>query len=382
MTVVVVGGGIVGTTVAWRLAAAGDDVTVVDPGARDGAWHVAAGMVAPVLEAAPGDEDLLRLSIASARSWPAFAADLEDATGTAVGFEPAGTLLVARDRDDLEVLRDTLAFQRVLGLDVTPLSATACRDREPHLAPAIRGGILASEDHRVDPRRVVAAAHTAGERAGVARRRGRVARVDGDGRRVTGVTLDDGTTLRAETVVLATGSATTDLDGVPERLRRAVRPVKGELLVLRAADGVPVVGSAVRAVVHGRPVYLVPREDGRLVVGATQDERDDRTVTAGSVRRLLDDAVEVVPAVDEHEVVEMLAGLRPGTVDGRPLIGPTEITGLLAATGHHRHGVLLAPITAATVVAHVAGTAPPPEVAVADPGRLTPIHRRTTEVPA
>ena len=362
MTVVVVGAGIIGTLTAWRLAQDGHTVTLVDDGAP-GAWQVAAGMLAPALEAAPGEEDLLATFRAGADAWPGTAAELEERAGTSVDLERTGSLLVARTDDDLAELREVLDVHRSLDLSSEPLRARACREREPALHPRIRGGLWAASDHRVDPRRVVAAARSAGADAGVRTERGRVVAVTGGDDAdaephapATGVRLDDGRTLPADTVVLAAGWRCRDLDGVPSPLRRALRPVKGQLLVLGAADGRPLLTATVRGLVRGRPLYLVPRPDGRLVVGATEEERgDDTTVTAGAVRTLLDDAVSLVPGVDELVVHETLAGLRPGTADGRPLVGPTTRPGLIAATGHHRHGVLLGPWTATMVADLLAG---------------------------
>lgn len=377
MTVVIVGAGIIGTLTAWRVAEDGHAVTLVDDGSP-GAWQVAAGMLAPALEAAAGEEDLLLLFQAGAAAWDDVTPQLESRGGTRIDLERAGSLLVARTDDDLASLREVLAVHRDLGLTAHPLRARACRDREPALHPRVRGGLWAPDDHRVDPRRVVAAARTAAVAAGVTIRTGRaVAVTDEDGGTATeapatGVRLDDGSVVVGDTVVLAAGWRSRDLDGVPTALRRALRPVKGQLLVLGAPDGRPLLGATVRGLVRGRPVYLVPRPDGRLIVGATEEERgDDGTVTAGGIRTLLDDAVALVPGVDELVLHETLAGSRPGTADGRPLVGPTGRPGLVAATGHHRHGVLLGPWTADAVADLLAGR-PTGGASTTDPRRFTP----------
>lgn len=377
MRVVVTGAGIVGTLAAWRLAEDGHAVTLIDDRAA-GAWQVAAGMLAPALEAAAGEDDLLALFRAGAAAWDATAPRLEARAGSHVDLERSGSLLVARTEDDLGALREILAVHRDLGIPAQPLRARACRDREPALHPGVRGGLWAPDDHRVDPRRVVAAARTAAQDAGVIVHRGRaVAVTDATGGAdpsapAAGVRLEDGTVVPADTVVLAAGWRSRDLDGVPLALRRALRPVKGQLLVLGASDGRPLLLSTVRGLVRGRPVYLVPRPDGRLIVGATEEERgDDATVTAGGVRTLLDDAVALVPGVDELVLHETLAGLRPGTADGRPLVGPTDRPGLVAATGHHRHGVLLGPWTAQAVVDLLAGRATD-AASTTDPRRFRP----------
>lgn len=370
--VVVVGAGIIGWSIAWRAATAGLQVTVIDPAPSSGASQVAAGMLAPVSEVVYGEEDLLSLTIAGARHWPAFVHELEAASGTDVGYRPAATLLVGADASDVAALRDLMTFQQSLGLDVEPLSSRASRQREPLLSPRIAGGVLAASDHHVDPRRVMDALQTAAERAGVVLRRVRAETITYQQGTVTGVGLEDGRHLAAGQVVLAAGTRSPALAAGLEDVAVPVRPVKGELLVLGPRPDSEIPRGTVRGLVHGRSVYLVPRSDGRLVVGATQQERPgDTTVTAGGVRRLLDDAAALVPAIDELEVLETLAGARPGTPDNRPLVGPSGLDGLLLATGHHRHGVLLAPVTATSIVALLTGRTPPPPILVADPRRET-----------
>jgi glycine oxidase len=369
--VLVVGGGLIGLACAWRAAAAGRSVAVFDEALGSGASHVAAGMLAPVAEVAYGEEDLLALTIASARRWPTFAAELSSAAGLDVGYRQLGTLLVGFDRDDVEALDELHRFQRELGLDADRLRSRECRQREPLLSPRVRGGVLARDDHQVEPRRVQAALRSAAAAAGVVHVPERVGGVAHDGRRITGLRLASGRQVAGTAVVLAAGCWSGEVGGLPPELRVPVRPVKGQLLVLRAPDGDHGLSMTVRGLVQARSVYLVPREDGRVVVGATQEERGhDTMVTAGGVRTLLDDAAALVPGVDELELTETLAGLRPGTPDNRPLIGPGGLDGLVLATGHHRHGVLLAPATADAVAAVLTGRRPDPVVDVAHPGRL------------
>lgn len=368
--VIVIGGGLIGLAAAWRAARAGLEVTVLDDTPGGGASHVAAGMLAPVTEVTYGEDRLLQLTIASARRWPAFAAELEETTGEEVGYRADGTLLVGLDADDVRVLADLHAFQRDLGLDVERLRSRACRDREPLLSPRVRGGLLAGDDHQVDPRRVVAALLRAVEAAGVRCERSRAARIDHRHGRVSGVTLADGRTRAAGQVVLAAGCWSGEVGGLPPELTPPVRPVKGQILRLRGRDGDPVPSAAVRGLVRGRSVYLVPREDGHVLVGATQEELGfDASVTAGATRQLLDDAAAIVPGVDELEFVEAVAGLRPGTPDNAPIIGRSQLDGLLLATGHHRSGVLLTPVTADAVAALLCGREPDEVVRVADPAR-------------
>ncbi len=349
--VVVIGGGAVGLASAWRLAARGPEVAVVDPDPGGGASWAAAGMLAPVSEASYEEEGLLDLTLTSAGRWPAFVRDLEAATDRRVGYRDCGTLFVARDADDLAVLEDMHDYQQRLGLEVERLTSRACRDREPLLAPRVRGGVHVQGDHAVDNRRLVRALRVAVEKADAARLvRDRVRRVLVDGGRVRGVELDAGDRLEAATVVLAAGAWSAGIDGVPPEARPPVRPVKGELLYLRARDEQPFITHNVRGVVEGATVYLVARGDGRYVVGATVEEQGfDTGVTVGGVWSLLRDARELLPAVTELDVLELVAGLRPGSPDNAPILGPTAVEGLILATGHHRNGILLTPVTADAV---------------------------------
>ncbi|MFG3103186.1 glycine oxidase ThiO [Streptomyces sp. NPDC048182] len=354
--VLVVGGGIIGLVTAWRAAQRGLATAVVDPEPGGGAAQVAAGMLAAVTELHYGEETLLALNLASARRYPEFAAELADATGLDLGYRRCGTLAVALDADDRAHLRELHAFQERSGLTSEWLSGRECRRLEPMLAPGVRGGLRVDDDHQVDPRRLAAALVTACERAGVAFHRTWAARLTVAADRATGVVTADGTELPAGQVVLAGGSLSGRLDGVPEGLVPPVRPVKGEVLRLTMREGAPLLGRTVRAVVRGNPLYLVPRENGELVVGATSEEQGwDTTVTAGGVYALLRDAHELVPGITELALTETRAGLRPGSPDNAPLLGPTGLDGLLLATGHYRNGVLLTPVTG-DVLAHALTT--------------------------
>ena len=381
--VVVVGGGVIGLAIAWRAAGAGMTVTVVDENPGRGASWAAAGMLAPVTEVHYGERPLLGLNLAAADRWPAFAAEVEEASGHPVGYRPGGTLAVARDADDNAALEDLYQFQLRCGLEVERLRSRECRQLEPGLAPSIRGGVLAAGDHQVDNRALVVALLVACRRAGVRLLQGRVAELTVAGDRVTGVVLAGGegtagggparpgdgsrTALAAGTVVLAAGCWSGGLGGVAAEAVAPVRPVKGQLLYLRGPADQPLCSRNVR----GLEVYVVPRGDGRVVVGATVEEQGfDTRVTAGAVHDLLRAALELLPDVAELELLETVVGLRPGSPDNAPMLGPAGPEGLVVATGHYRNGILLTPVTADAIAELLATGRVPELIAPFAPGRF------------
>ncbi|WP_232792242.1 glycine oxidase ThiO [Actinacidiphila yeochonensis] len=360
--VLVVGGGLIGLVTAWRSAQRGWRTLVADPAPGGGAARVAAGMLAPVTELHYGERALLDLNLASAARYPDFVAELAQATGLDTGYRACGTLAVALDADDRSQLRDLHAFQESLGLESEWLTGRECRRLEPLLAPGVRGGLRVEGDHQVDPRRLAAALLRAAELAGVEFVRRRAVRLRCAGDRVTGADLDGGGRVSAGRTVLAAGSRSGLVEGLPPEARPPVRPVKGQILRLRMPPlSPPFLSRTVRAVVRGSDVYLVPRENGELVLGATTEETGwDTEVTAGGVYQLLRDAHDLLPGITELPLTETLAGLRPGSPDNGPLLGPTPLEGLLFATGHHRNGVLLTPVTGDAMARALAGDGLPP----------------------
>ncbi|MET7524217.1 glycine oxidase ThiO [Streptomyces sp900116325] len=372
--VLVIGGGIIGLVTAWRAAQRGLRTAVVDRDPGGGAARVAAGMLAAVTELHYGEQMLLGLNVASAARYPAFAAELEAASGQDIGFRACGTLAVALDADDRAHLRELHALQHRSGLQSEWLTGRECRRLEPMLAPGVRGGLRVDGDHQVDPRRLAAALLTACERAGVVFHRDRAERLVVVRDRAAGAVLAAGTELAADQIVLAAGSLSGRLAGLPAEVVPPVRPVKGQVLRLTVpAAYAPFLARTVRAVVRGSHVYLVPRENGELVVGATSEEMGwDTTVTAGGVYELLRDAHELVPGITELPLTETRAGLRPASPDNAPLLGPTALPGLHLATGHHRNGVLLTPVTG-DAMAELLTTGELPAVARPfAPGRFAP----------
>jgi glycine oxidase len=371
--VVVAGGGVIGTAIAWRAAAAGLDVVVVDPDLGDGATLVAAGMLAPVSESLFGEGALLRLNLLAVGRFGSFAAELEELTGHRVGLRREGTLAIAYDPGDQAALVRLTAFRRSAGLDAQELDSRACRALEPFLSPDVRGGVLFAGDWSVDNRRYAAALREAMRMVKARTIRDHVLEVRTRNGRAVGVRLAGGGEVDAAEVVVAAGCWTGSVAGVPDAVRSAVRPVKGQLLRLRHPAGLPpVLTHSVRAIVRGIDVYLVPRADGELIVGATQEERGpDQTVTAGAVHDLLHDAMSVLPVTSELILAETCVGLRPGTPDNGPIVGRCGPDGLLMATGHYRNGILMSPVTADAAVGLLTGQPPAPEWAPFTPQRFT-----------
>jgi glycine oxidase len=306
-----------------------------------------------VAEAQVGDAAAVELGLRAVRGFGGFCDEL----GDDVGHRTTGTLLVARDRDEAEALERELVFRREHGLEVERLRPSQARRAEPALAPTVRLALDVPGDHSVDPRRLVAALRTAFGRAGGEYRRGRVVAAFGGG-----IRLDSGEVVRAGQVLIASGTGRIEApDPVP------VRPVKGQIMRLRDPRGPGLIERTIR----GPQAYLVPRADGGYVLGATMEERGyDTAPTAGGVYELLRDMSEVVPGVLELDVEELRAGLRPGTPDNLPAIGPGTADGLLWATGHFRNGILLAPLTAELIAAAACGEPLPEWAAQVDPRRF------------
>ncbi|HTW20706.1 MAG TPA: glycine oxidase ThiO [Mycobacteriales bacterium] len=356
--VAVVGGGVIGLTCAWRLAQRGLRVCVIDPAPAAASSRAAAGMLAPISEVTYGELAVLEFGKAALEGYPQFVAELEADSRQVVGLRKDGTMIVATDAGDREMLGELHAFQTRLGLSATMLTSAECRTREPMLSPAVRCGLVVESDYSVDNRRVCAALLGVLEGVGVELVGQRVAEVETTGGAVSGVGLDDDRRIAAPAVVLAAGPWSGTIAGLPPSAQPPVRPVKGQILRMRADDPAVLPSGSIRGLVNGQEAYFVPRADGELVVGATVEEVGfDTTVRAGAIREILRDARAIIPAVDELELAEISVGLRPGSPDNAPVIGRTEIDGLVVATGHYRNGILMAPLTADLVAALVTDTA-------------------------
>jgi len=377
--VLIVGGGVIGVAVAWRCAQRGLAVAVVDPAPGSGATRTAAGMLAPVTELHYEGAELLTLNVESARRYPDFAAELAAVTGIDVGYRACGTVQAAWDAADLAELRALHDFQASLGVDSRLLTGTELRDAEPALAAGLPGGLWAADDHQVDNRRLHAALLTAAGAAGVELIEDRVAEVTTGADRVTGAALAGGARMSAGTVVIAAGAWSRQIGGLPPGTAPRVRPVKGQTLRLRGPEDL--LRHVVRGAVRSSHVYLVPRADGEVVVGASSEEAGfDTRPRAGAVYELLRDAQTLVPELSEVEFVEVSTGLRPGSPDNAPLLGNGTLAGLVLATGHYRNGILLAPVTGDEIANLIVDGRPGPVIAPFAPERLAPSATRPSIV--
>lgn len=341
--VAVVGGGLIGLSIAWRLARAGRSVVVLERetiGA--GASLAATGMLAPAAEHEPGSDPLLPLALESLRRWPAFRDDLEAEAGRRIDYRPDGTLVLAVGRDEVERLRFRYDLQRRSGLDAAWLPGSEVRRLEPGLRPSVTAGIHCPLDHQVDPRLVMDALAEACRRAGVVLAEGTpVTALDWSGGRVAGVRCGD-RAVAAEVVVLASGAWSGEGGLLPEALTLPVRPLKGQSLALRTTARTGGLGR----MVWTEQVHMAPKSDGQLIVGATVEDCGFRPgVTAGGLYALLEGARRVLPGIEEMEVEAVWSGYRPTSDDDAPILDALA-PGLVAATGHHRNGYLLAPVSA------------------------------------
>ncbi|HEY5131208.1 MAG TPA: glycine oxidase ThiO [Bradyrhizobium sp.] len=369
--VIIIGAGVVGLGIAWRLAQRGVEVTVFDKGgAGAGASHAAAGMLAACVEAEPGEEALVALGRTSQAQWPDFATELERVTGISVDLRREGILMVALTADDQARLHHHLEFQRGLGLPLEWIGAAELRRREPHLGSTLAGAIYSPQDHQVDNRKLVTALRSAAEEAGATIHEYQSVRgIVIAGERARGVTLADRTEVLADAVVLAAGAWSRTIEGVAPALRPPVRPLKGQAIALQMDPAAPLI----RHVCWAPGVYMVPRNDGRLILGATVEEKGfDPNLTAGGVLALLEAAWRAVPAVEELPIAEMWVGHRPGSRDDAPILGPSAVPGLIYATGHHRNGILLAPVTANFIASAVVDGIVAPAIAPFGVDRFTP----------
>ncbi len=355
--IVIVGGGVSGLAIGWRLAQAGETVTVFErnKAGMESTW-AAAGMLAPQIEAEYGEEMLLPLAMASHKLWPDFAKELIAETGISIDYREEGTIQVSLDRDEQEQLDNRFVFLSRNQLEVEKLSAYEVRRLEPHISRAVTGGIYSPQDHQVDNRALAVALKIAFEKAGgILREQCSVEEIVIDKDCVTGIVVN-GEKIKVDHVVVAAGAWSRNIPGIPEVFRPPVRPLKGQMLALEMPESTPLITHVIwgpgNSIVSN--VYLAPKSDGRLIVGATVEEMGfDKRMTGGGLLEILRAAWEVLPGIYDLPVIDSWSGLRPASRDDAPILGSSGISGLTYATGHHRNGILLSPITASEISSYI-----------------------------
>lgn len=371
--IVIIGGGIIGLSIGWVLARTGTDVTIIDrgPSGKEASW-VAGGLLAPHAEVGFEDEDFLRVGVESLKLYPGFLDELAEDSGERIELDRRGTLIVALDRDDTERIRRLYDFRLHLGLPVEWLLGSEAREREPLLSPKVAAAILLPDDTQVNSRRLVGMLRSAFlARGGRLEENNPVEGVEINGSKIAALASSRGKR-PCSRVVLCAGSWSAQIKGIPDTLRPPVRPVKGQVLSLLQNND-----TTLRYVVRSPDIYLVPKDDGRLIVGASQEEMGfDKTPTAGEVMRMLERGWEAVPAIYDLPIESIDVGLRPGTRDHLPIMGETGIDGLYYATGHFRHGILLAPLTAYTMAKLITEGRKDEWMAAFDPLRFTPAGQK------
>ncbi len=338
----IIGGGVAGLCIGWKLAASGYAVTLYDSGevGRGASW-AAAGMLAAAIEAEPGEDALLPFALEAQQRWPAFARELESYSGKSAGYAESGTLFIAAEADDLGILKQRHAYLSARGLPVNWCAPGELRKKEPFLAPRITSALFSAHDHQADNRLLVEALHAACRKAGVTiHARAPVEEILISGGRVSGLKVK-GETLAAENIILCAGAWSATIKGLPAEIIPPVFPMKGQMVALQMEPRLPLL----RHVLWTPQIYMVPRADGRLIIGATMEDKGfDSQMTAGGMLHLLREAWEVLPGIEELPLIESWAGFRPTSRDDAPIIGASGIEGLTYATGQHRNGILFTPL--------------------------------------
>ena len=350
-TIAIIGGGVAGLSVAWQALKMGCEVTVYDKGTLcNGATNAAAGMLATGVETEPGEEDLLQMNLYAQQLWPDFKQQLESDSGHTIAYKDEGTIVAAINRDDLRQVQYSYEFQKSLGVDLHWLSGAELRDKEPYINPNCTGGYYSPKDHQVDNVDMgIALVKAVQKLGGTLHENTSVDDITMTGGRATGVVIG-GEKKSYDRVVLAagawSGSFTIQKPNIP------VRPVKGQMLSLQMDVHNPLV----KHVLWAPKIYLVPRDDGRLIIGATVEEKGfDTELTAGGIFALLEAAWRAVPAIEELPFIKAWVGFRPGCRDDAPIFGGCGVENLWLATGFHRNGILQAPVTAQAMAQCIAG---------------------------
>lgn len=341
--IAIIGGGVIGLSIGWQLLRKGAKVTLLE---RDQVGshtsYVAAGMLAPYAEVGFEEIELMKLGQKSLRLYPKFLDQLAEDADDLPTLDRCGTLMVGIDRDDTERLRRLYDFREELALPVELMTGSAAREREPHLSPNVVSAVWLPRDAQIDNRKLLKALKQAFlNRGGVLYEQTTADEIQQPGASLH-IATGGGHAIEADAVVIAAGSWSGMIDGLPENHQALIRPEKGQILTLKQTRD-----CELSCIIRSPRTYLVPKEDNTIRLGATSEDKGfDTSITAGGLKYLLEYGWEVVPSIYDLPVMESIAGLRPAARDNRPAIGPTAVPGVYMAGGHHRNGILLTPVTA------------------------------------
>jgi glycine oxidase len=343
--VLIIGGGIIGLSIAWRLIGIGKKVVVVDKRnlGKEASW-AAAGMLSGRLDLKPSEKRLLPIFEKSHHAWPKFAKELENKSGKRIGYRKEGTLMIACDINEEQKLKNNYNFLKNNNIHVSWLSGNKIREKEPYVSNNVLSGFFSPEDHHVNNRYILDALITIlkkNKNNCIFKENTEVEKIITDKDQVIGVQTRN-ETIKTKEIIICSGAWTNKIKNI-EIKEVPIRPVKGQMVCLKMPKNI----SLLKHILWRENVYLVPRDNSDLIIGATEEEMGfDKSLTAGGIYNLLKIAREALPAIENLSIVESWAGLRPATRDEAPIIGPSKkIKGLIYATGHHRNGILLAPLT-------------------------------------
>ena len=347
--ILIIGGGIIGLSIAWRLIGIGKKVIIIDKKnlGKEASW-AAAGMLSGRLDLKPCEKKLLPIFEKSHLAWPKFAEELENKSGKSIGYKKEGTLRVACNLDEEKKLKNNYDFLKNNKVNITWLSGDKIRDKEPYVSNNVLSGFFSPEDHHVNNRYILDALITIlkkNKNNCIFKENTEVEKIITNKNQVIGVKTNN-EIIKTKEIIVCSGAWTSKIKNI-EIKEVPIRPVKGQMVCLKIPKNI----SLLKHILWRENVYLVPRNNSDLIIGATEEEMGyDKSLTVGGIYNLLKIAREVLPAIEDLSIVESWSGLRPTSRDDAPIIGPSKkLKGLIYATGHHKNGILLAPLTSSVI---------------------------------
>ena len=347
--ILIIGGGIIGLSIAWRLIGIGKKVIIIDKKnlGKEASW-AAAGMLSGRLDLKPCEKKLLPIFEKSHLAWPKFAEELENKSGKSIGYKKEGTLRVACDLDEEKKLKNNYDFLKNNKVNITWLSGDKIRDKEPYVSNNVLSGFFSPDDHHVNNRYILDALITIlkkNKNNCIFKENTEVEKIITNKNQVIGVKTNN-EIIKTKEIIVCSGAWTSKIKNI-EIKEVPIRPVKGQMVCLKIPKNI----SLLKHILWRENVYLVPRNNSDLIIGATEEEMGyDKSLTVGGIYNLLKIAREVLPAIEDLSIVESWSGLRPTSRDDAPIIGPSKkLKGLIYATGHHKNGILLAPLTSSII---------------------------------